>query len=148
MSVKPSDERNGCFLDKTWCCKVCDGEIPDGHTDDCDIWKLDKKHRDFIANEYSTALTERDALARRLAEAEAKLAIWEAACTGKHGSQVSCGEMAIALCRPESAGAPVDRTDERCSCKPLAVRGKATDLEVYCPQCGKVFRGAADNGTD
>ena len=60
---KPSDERNGHFLDSLWCCKVCDGEIPDGHTDDCDIWKLDKKHRDFLANEYSAALTERDALA-------------------------------------------------------------------------------------
>ena len=27
---KPSDERNGSFLDSMWCCKVCDGEIPDG----------------------------------------------------------------------------------------------------------------------
>lgn len=59
---KPSDERNGCFLDKQWCCKVCDGEIPDGHTDYCDIWKLEKKHRDFLANEYSNVLTERDRL--------------------------------------------------------------------------------------
>ena len=69
---KPSDERNGCFLDSNWCCKVCDGEIPDGHTDDCDIWKIDKQHRVFLANEYSTALTERDALAaenERLREA-------------------------------------------------------------------------------
>ena len=107
-----------------------------------------RKRYDEVAADALRLKAENDALARRLAEAEAKLAIWEAACTGKHGSQVSCGEMAIALCRPESAGAPVDRTDERCSCKPLAVRGKATDLEVYCPQCGKVFRGAADNGTD
>ena len=107
-----------------------------------------RKRYDEVAADALRLKAENDALARRLEEAEAKLAIWEAACTGKHGSQVSCGEMAIALCRPESAGAPVDRTDERCSCKPLAVRGKATDLEVYCPQCGKVFRGAADNGTD
>jgi hypothetical protein len=60
---KPSDERNGSFLDSMWCCKVCDGEIPDGHTDNCDIWKLEKKHRDFIANEYNTVLRERDNLA-------------------------------------------------------------------------------------
>lgn len=43
---KPSDERNGCFLDSWWCCKVCDGEIPHGHTNDCDIWKLEKKLAD------------------------------------------------------------------------------------------------------
>lgn len=59
---KPSDERNGSFLDSMWCCKVCDGEIPDGHTDNCDIWKLEKKHRDFLANEYNAVLTERDEL--------------------------------------------------------------------------------------
>ena len=59
---KPSDKRNGCFLDEMWCCKVCDGEIPDGHTPDCDIWKLEKLHRDFLANEYNTVLLERDAL--------------------------------------------------------------------------------------
>ena len=55
---KPSDERNGSWLDSMWCCKVCDGEIPHGHTDNCDIWKLEKKHRDFIANEYNAALIE------------------------------------------------------------------------------------------
>jgi hypothetical protein len=60
--TKPSDERNGCFLDKQWCCKVCDGEIPDGHTDRCDIWKLEKKHKDFIAAEYNAVLLERDEL--------------------------------------------------------------------------------------
>ena len=75
MSSKPSDERNGCFLDKQWCCKVCDGEIPDGHTDDCDIWKLEKKHRDFIATEYSTALIQRDALRAELAEAKREIEV-------------------------------------------------------------------------
>lgn len=54
-------ERDGKFLDSEWCCKLCDGEIPDGHTDNCDLWKAEKKHLDFIANEYSIALTERDA---------------------------------------------------------------------------------------
>jgi hypothetical protein len=63
---RPSDERNGCYLDKMWSCKVCDGEIPDGHTDDCDIWKLEKKHRDFIANKYNAVLTERDRLRAEL----------------------------------------------------------------------------------
>lgn len=62
--AKPSDERNGCFLDSWWCCKVCDGEIPDGHTNDCDIWKLEKKHMAFIANEFNNVLAERDALLR------------------------------------------------------------------------------------
>lgn len=62
-------ERDGKFLDKFWCCKVCDGEIPDGHTDDCDIWKLEKQHKDFLANEYSAVLTERDALRAELEQA-------------------------------------------------------------------------------
>jgi len=44
---KPSDQRNGCFLDKMWCCKVCDGEIPDGHTSNCDIWKLEKNRDEW-----------------------------------------------------------------------------------------------------
>jgi hypothetical protein len=64
--TKPSDDRNGCFLDKLWCCKVCDGEIPDGHTDNCDIWKLEKKHKDFLANEYNAVLEERDRLRQLL----------------------------------------------------------------------------------
>ena len=58
--ARPSDERNGCFVDSFWCCKVCDGEIPDGHLENCDIWKLEKKHRNFIANEYNSVLKERD----------------------------------------------------------------------------------------
>jgi hypothetical protein len=49
-----------------WCCKVCDGEIPDGHTNNCDIWKLEKKHRDFIANAYNAVLRERDRLRKSL----------------------------------------------------------------------------------
>lgn len=56
---KPSNERNGCFLDAQWFCKVCDGEIPNGHTNDCDIWKLEKNHADFIANEHRAVLTDR-----------------------------------------------------------------------------------------
>lgn len=40
---KPSDDRNGCFLDSGWACKVCDGEIPYGHLLNCDIYKLERK---------------------------------------------------------------------------------------------------------
>ena len=69
---KPSDDRNGCFLDKSWCCKVCDGEIPDGHLDHCDIWQLEKKRRDFIANDYNAVLIARDALAADLARVTAE----------------------------------------------------------------------------
>ena len=62
-------ERDGKFLDKNWCCKVCDGEIPDGHTDNCDIWKLEKKLKDFIAGEHNAVLIERDALKAQLTDA-------------------------------------------------------------------------------
>lgn len=67
-SMKASGVRDGRFLDSMWACKVCDGEIPDGHTNDCDIWKLEKKHRDFLANEYNAVLTERDTLRAALAD--------------------------------------------------------------------------------
>lgn len=40
---KPSDKRNGCFLDSMWACKVCDGEIPYGHILNCDIYKLERQ---------------------------------------------------------------------------------------------------------
>jgi hypothetical protein len=73
---KPSDDRNGCFLDRMWCCKVCDGEIPDGHTENCDIWKLEKKHQEFIAKEYNTLLTERDRLRVALLGAVEAIQTW------------------------------------------------------------------------
>jgi len=34
--------RDGNWLDDDGCCKVCDGEIPHGHTDNCDIYKLER----------------------------------------------------------------------------------------------------------
>jgi hypothetical protein len=35
--------RDGKWLDEFGACKVCDGEIPDGHTNNCDIWKLEQQ---------------------------------------------------------------------------------------------------------
>jgi hypothetical protein len=35
--------RDGKWLDPIGCCKVCDGEIPNGHTDYCEIWKLEQQ---------------------------------------------------------------------------------------------------------
>lgn len=34
--------RNGKCFDEGGCCRVCDGEIPDGHTDTCDLYKLEQ----------------------------------------------------------------------------------------------------------
>lgn len=34
-------ERDGSFMDGTGCCKLCDGEIPYGHLDNCDLWKAE-----------------------------------------------------------------------------------------------------------
>lgn len=40
--IKESREsRDGNWIDKFGACKVCDGEIPDGHMDNCDIYKLE-----------------------------------------------------------------------------------------------------------
>lgn len=80
---KPSDDRNGNFLDSMWCCKVCDGEIPDGHTDNCDIWKLEKKHKDFIATEYNAVLNDCEQLRSRVSELEAALD-WSTRVGGHH----------------------------------------------------------------
>jgi hypothetical protein len=35
--------RDGNWLDKYGSCKVCDGEIPHGHSDNCDIYKLERR---------------------------------------------------------------------------------------------------------
>lgn len=43
------NERDGNWMDKHGACKVCDGEIPYGHTDNCDIWKLEKELRELNA---------------------------------------------------------------------------------------------------
>lgn len=38
-------KRDGNWLDEMGACKVCDGEIPYGHTNECDIFKLEQKVR-------------------------------------------------------------------------------------------------------
>lgn len=43
-SLRPAAEpRNGEWSDKWGACKLCDGEIPYGHTDNCHIWKLEQR---------------------------------------------------------------------------------------------------------
>lgn len=36
---------NGNWLDEFGACRVCGGEIPLGHTDNCDLYKLEKQNR-------------------------------------------------------------------------------------------------------
>lgn len=38
-----SSGRDGNWMDKWGACKVCDGEIPHGHTDSCDIYKMEQQ---------------------------------------------------------------------------------------------------------
>ena len=33
----------GDWMDELGCCKVCMGEIPEGHTDSCHVWKQDQR---------------------------------------------------------------------------------------------------------
>lgn len=35
--------RDGNWIDEWGACKVCDGEIPSGHTERCDIYKLERE---------------------------------------------------------------------------------------------------------
>ncbi len=39
----PSEFPDGKWIDKWGSCRVCGGEIPDGHTNDCDLWKMEQK---------------------------------------------------------------------------------------------------------
>lgn len=40
-----SDNRDGNWMDKYGACKVCGGEIPLGHSENCDVYKLELKVR-------------------------------------------------------------------------------------------------------
>lgn len=41
--LRNENKRDGNWLDKWGACKVCDGEIPHGHTHGCDIFKLEQE---------------------------------------------------------------------------------------------------------
>lgn len=56
-----SDTRDGKWFDEWGACRVCDGEIPHGHTPNCDYWKLEQ--------ELAAERTAREAAEARLAEA-------------------------------------------------------------------------------
>lgn len=38
-----SESRDGDWMDKWGACKLCGGEMPHGHTDNCDIYKLERR---------------------------------------------------------------------------------------------------------
>lgn len=44
-----SDTRNGKWIDEWGACRVCDGEIPHGHTPNCDYWKLEQERDAAVA---------------------------------------------------------------------------------------------------
>lgn len=46
-NFKRLNNRNGDWLDEIGCCKVCNGELPYGHTENCDIYKMEKQIRDL-----------------------------------------------------------------------------------------------------
>jgi len=37
------ENRDGKWMDALGCCRVCDGELPDGHTPNCDLLKMEQK---------------------------------------------------------------------------------------------------------
>ncbi len=38
-----SEQRDGSWIDKWGACKLCGGEIPYGHAENCDLWKVEKE---------------------------------------------------------------------------------------------------------
>lgn len=38
-----SDRRDGNWIDDWGACRVCDGEIPHGHSHNCDYWLLEQE---------------------------------------------------------------------------------------------------------
>jgi hypothetical protein len=43
QQLSEAQKRDGNWLDKWGCCRVCNGEIPHGHTLNCDIFKLEQE---------------------------------------------------------------------------------------------------------
>ena len=43
VELKEQLKRDGKWIDKWGACKLCDGEIPHGHIDSCDLWKLEQE---------------------------------------------------------------------------------------------------------
>jgi len=43
QAERSTTKRDGNWLDEMGACKVCDGEIPYGHTNNCDVWKLERQ---------------------------------------------------------------------------------------------------------
>ena len=41
--MKEMTERDGKWIDDMGACKVCGGEIPEGHKNSCDIYKMEQK---------------------------------------------------------------------------------------------------------
>lgn len=37
------ESRDGSWMDKWSTCRVCGGEIPHGHTNNCDVWKMEQQ---------------------------------------------------------------------------------------------------------
>lgn len=44
-----SGQRDGNWMDESGACKVCDGEIPHGHSGNCDIYKLERQVAELAA---------------------------------------------------------------------------------------------------
>ncbi len=51
----PLPKRDGNWMDRWGACKVCGGEIPHGHMDDCDIYKLELAKRESLSEAESLA---------------------------------------------------------------------------------------------
>jgi hypothetical protein len=59
------------WMDQFGCCKVCHGEIPTGHADDCDYWLMEQRARRAEAAMLSPLDAQNAALRARVAELEA-----------------------------------------------------------------------------
>jgi hypothetical protein len=94
-------KRDGNWLDEWGSCRVCGGEIPYGHTENCDLYKMEKTERELRAQ--LEAAQERERVAIASWDEEQQRALREASRVVERGEKLSTTEAALREAQKDSA---------------------------------------------